>query len=217
MNEVADQAMAIILELVRKTSLMSNIVKNGVWDYQVSIPIHRISGKRLGIFGVGRIGTEMAKRANGFGLEVIAYDPHVKELSTEKKKLMTLVSKEELLKTSDLISIHCPADNNINLIAKEELKIMKNTAYIVNTARGGIINEDDLLYALENNLIAGAGLDVTTNEPMENSKKFYDTGKFICTPHMGWYSEEAALELKRKVAEESVRFIRNEELFWKLV
>ncbi len=217
MNEVADHAMSLTLELVRKVAKMSDLIEKGVWDYQESIPIYRIRGKRIGIFGVGRIGTEMAKRAHGFGLEVVAFDPNVSKLNEEKSKYIKLISKEELLKTADLISIHCPADNNINLITLKDFKMMKPTAYIVNTARGGIINEKDLLTALETNLIAGAGLDTTEKEPLEAKEKLYATGKFICTPHMGWYSEEAALELKRKVAEESVRFLKGEALNWNLV
>ncbi len=217
MNEVADQAMALMLELVRQTSKMSALVKSGVWDYQKAIPIYRISGKRIGIFGIGRIGTEMAKRASGFGLEVVAYDPQVKELKDDRANYIKLVSKDELLKTSDLISIHCPADNNIDLISTAEFKQMKNTVFIVNTARGGIINEKALLHALENDEIAGAGLDTTETEPVSNKDKLYATNKFVCTPHMGWYSEESALELKRKVAEESVRFLKGEALNWNLV
>jgi D-3-phosphoglycerate dehydrogenase len=121
---------------------------------------------------------------------------------------------EELLDISDIISIHCPSDNTIGLFNDEAFNRMKKTAYIINTARGGIIDEEALDRALSQGKIAGAAIDVVKKEPMSTESPLFRHENFICTPHMAWYSEEAALELKRKVAEEAVRFAKGEEVFY---
>lgn len=210
MNEVADQAMALTLSLTRKVNLMNGLVKSGVWDYQKSIPVFRPSVQTVGIIGIGRIGKEYAKRANAFGYRVIAHDEYAKNVPD----YVTLVDFETVVKESDVISIHCPADGNIDLFDEKEFKAMKNSAYLINVSRGGIINEKALNDALENKEIAGAGLDVTVAEPIEPDSPLLKHDNFLITPHMAWYSEEAALELKHKVAEESVRFAKGEPVHY---
>ncbi|MFV0351471.1 MAG: NAD(P)-dependent oxidoreductase [Oscillospiraceae bacterium] len=118
---------------------------------------------------------------------------------------MEAVRLEELLKRSDIISVHCPLEGNRNLIAKEQLKLMKNSAYLINVSRGGIINEADLYEALKAGDIAGAACDVFSPEPVSQDNPLLTMDNFLATPHIAWYSEESAIELNRKVAEEAVR------------
>ncbi|WMJ77545.1 MULTISPECIES: C-terminal binding protein [unclassified Sedimentibacter] len=214
MNEVADHALTLMLALERKIVLMSNYTKNTKWDYTKSIPIHRHNTLTVGIIGYGRIGKEFAKRVNALGCNIVVSDPKSSNYNTKTDSLVKFVSMDELLEKSDVISIHCPLDNNVGLFNDEAFDKMKNTAYIINTARGGIINEDALDRALTEGKIAGAALDVVKKEPLNTEAPLFRHENFICTPHMAWYSEEAALELKRKVAEEAVRFARGEECFY---
>ena len=201
MNEVADHAMALTLALTRKVPFMSELIKSGTWDYQKSIPIFRHHTQTVGIIGLGRIGTEYAKRVQSFGFEILGYEQDAKKLPDFVKS----ASFEELIRKSDIVSIHCPAEGNVNLIGEKELKMMKETAYLINVSRGGIINEKELDIALTNKEIAGAGLDVASDEPISMNSPLLKHENLFITPHMAWYSEEAAIELKRKVAEETVR------------
>lgn len=204
-NEVADQAMAMMLALVRKVCEMNDCTKHKTWNYAEAIPVARIPGSTVGIVGFGRIGHIFAKRMSGFDCRIIACDP-VYEVGTVKDGV-EMVTFETLLKESDMISIHCPLDKRTkNLFNIEILKKMKPTAYLINTARGGIINEADLLTALKDQIIAGAALDVVAEEPMGVGTELFKFDNFLCSPHMAWYSQESSLELKHKIAEESVRF-----------
>lgn len=204
-NEVADQAMAMMLALVRKVCEMNDCTKHKTWNYTEAIPVGRIPGSTVGIVGLGRIGSTFAKRMSGFDCRIIAYDIAY-EVGTVKNGV-EMVAFETLLKESDMISIHCPLNKETeDLFNIEVLKKMKPTAYLVNTARGGIVNEADLLTALKEQMIAGAALDVVAEEPMEVGAELFKFDNFLCSPHMAWYSQESSIELKRKVAEESVRF-----------
>lgn len=211
MNEVADHSVSMLMGLVRKICLMDKITKSGKWDYTKAMPIYRISESTVGIVGLGRIGKTFAKRMSGYGCEIISYDPRYS--IGDNIDNVQIVSFKELVEKSDMISIHCPLkDETMNLFNLSTFKSMKKTAYIVNTARGGIINEEDLYTALKEGLISGAALDVVEEEPMKPGNKLFQFDNFICTPHLAWYSEEAAVELKRKVAEEAVRFSNKEKI-----
>ncbi|ALC92669.1 hypothetical protein AM500_04960 [Bacillus sp. FJAT-18017] len=209
-NEVADHAISLMMALTRKVVAMNAQVKNGVWDYQKSIPIYRLQEQTVGIIGLGRIGSAFAKKAHGLGMKVIGC-----ELPSQEKKVpefLKLVSFQELLEKSDVISIHTPLNEQTrNLFAEEEFQNMKSNAYIINTARGGIINEHALDRALTEKWIAGAALDVLEKEPAEKNFPLLKHENFICTPHMGWYSEQAYKELKRKAAEEVINVLSGKE------
>ncbi|WP_413476547.1 C-terminal binding protein [Latilactobacillus fuchuensis] len=212
MNEVADHALALLLDLKRKISSMSIYTKNTKWDYVKAIPIHRFASETIGVIGLGRIGRNFAAKANALGFNVIGYDPYFK--ATDETSFIKSVSLEELVKQSDGISIHIPAEGNKDLFNRETFKSMKKTAVIINVARGGIINEADLGQALTDGEIAGAGIDCMATEPMQPNASLFKHENLIVTPHMAWYSEEAAAELKRKVAEESVRFAKGEPVHY---
>lgn len=214
MNEVADQALALMLALTRKVVLMNEYTKAGDWDYSKSIPVFRHGVQTVGVIGLGRIGSAFANRVHALGCRVIGYDVAYNENSKKFPDFVEFVTLEELIKTSDIISIHCPLDNARNLIDEEQLRLMKPTAYLINVSRGGIINEEALNKALTEKWIAGAGIDVVDKEPLAKDSPLFKHKNLLITPHMAWYSEESAKELKRKVAEETVRFAKGEEVHY---
>ncbi|MBD8027421.1 C-terminal binding protein [Ureibacillus sp. Re31] len=214
-HEVADHALALMLALTRKITKMNRLVKEGIWDYQESIPIFRHSEQVVGVIGVGRIGSEFAKKVHALGCKVIAYDVSAQHKKYESSlSFIEFVEFEQLIQKADIISIHCPSDNAMNLINESVLKRMKRTSYLINVSRGGIVDEDALYEALASNTIAGVALDVSVKEPITTESPLLTLDNFICTPHMAWYSEQAAQELKRKVAEEAVRYVKNERLHY---
>ena len=213
MNEVADHAIALAMSMIRKTIEMNAFTKNQKWDYTKAIPIHRFSEMTVGVIGLGRIGRNFAQKMHALGFKVIGTDPYFKA-TPETDAYVKPVSMEDVITQSDVISLHCPADGNMNLFCAETFKKMKNTAILINVARGGIINEEDLDQALTDGEIGGAALDCMLGEPVSKDSPLFRHENLVVTPHMAWYSQEAAQELKRKVAEESVRFARGEAIHY---
>ncbi|MGO5353996.1 C-terminal binding protein [Faecalicoccus sp. LCP19S3_E3] len=213
MNEVADHAIALSLSMLRKIVEMNEYTKEEKWDYTKAIPVHRFSQLTCGVVGLGRIGRNFAKKMNALGFYVIGYDPYFKP-DEETDLYVKSVPFEDVVQQSDIISIHCPADGNMNLFNEKVFKKMKDTAILINVARGGIINEKDLEKALSDHQIGGACLDCMLGEPVDKDSPLFKFDNVIVTPHMAWYSEEASQELKRKVAEESVRFLRGEPIHY---
>jgi glycerate dehydrogenase len=191
-ESVAQHTLALILELSNKLSLHIASVKNGEWqqcpDYSYSkLPLIELSGKTLGIIGLGNIGLQTAKLANAFGMKVIYNSRHDKHTNLGEFKTIAEVFKE-----SDFISLHCPlTETNKEFVNKEMLQLMKPTAYLVNTARGQLINEQDLAHALNTNAIAGAALDVLSKEPPDDSNPLLKAKNCIITPHNAWSTREA--------------------------
>ena len=211
MNEVADHAIAMSLAMMRKIVPMNEQTKTKKWDYTTAIQVHRFSDLTCGVVGLGRIGRNFAQKMHALGFRVIGFDPYFRE-TNETAVYVTPVTFDELVKESDIISLHCPADGNKDLFNEKTFRDMKDSALIVNVARGGIINEDDLLEALKAGEIGGAALDCMLGEPVSPDNELFRQENVIVTPHMAWYSEEAASELKRKVAEESVTFLEGKPI-----
>ncbi len=209
MNEVADHAIVLALAMTRKIVTMNGYTKRETWDYTAAIPVHRFSELTAGVVGLGRIGRNFARKMSALGFRVIGTDPYFQP-TEETDRYVTPVSLDEVIAQSDVISLHCPADGNWDLFNRETFRRMKSTAVIINVARGGIINEGDLDWALCEGEIGGAALDCMLGEPVGTDSPLFRHENVIVTPHMAWYSEEAAKELKRKVAEEAVRFARGE-------
>ena len=197
MDEVADQAVSMILALIRKTVFFDKQVKSGLWDFRSGIPIHRIRGKTLGLIGCGKIGLEVARRISGFGVKVIAFDPYIEKAPGG----IELKDFDSVLKESDVISVHCPLNNSTrHLIGQREFRKMEKRPIVVNTSRGPIIDEESLIRALEENLISGAGLDVLEKEPPGPEHPLLNRENVILSPHISFYSEESISELKRRTA-----------------
>ncbi len=217
-REVADQALAHMMTLVKKLTVTNRIIRQGVWDYQKNIPVFRLSDATLGICGVGRIGTAFAERVRPLCRNIIAYDAEYGKTNRKFPDFFKFVPFEELIEKSDIISVHCPKnEETYHLFGEKEFAAMKNTAYLINVARGGIVDEAALLHALKNKEIAGAGLDVVEHEPLTADNPLLKLDNFSISPHSAWYSEQSALELKRKAAEEAVRFIKGEPLKYSLI
>lgn len=205
-DEVSDHAMALLLALVRKIPLANARVQAGEWQMPSVVPIHRLRGTVLGLVGFGRIPQLLAPKAQAFGLRVIAFDPYVPE-EVMSRAGVKRVEFAELVKTSDYISIHAPLMPETNhLFNAAVFSQMKPTAYLVNTARGPVVDEAALAAALDKRQLAGAALDVVEKEPPSNSP-LLGRDNLILTPHTGFYSEESLADLQTKAAEEVVRVL----------
>ena len=205
-NEVADQALALMMALVRKVVYMNRRTKEDAWDCTMAFPIQRLSTLTVGILGFGRIGSALAKRVHALGCNIIACDHHLEPGETAPCGYVTGVTLDELIEKSDIISIHCPPLKGQYIFDEDAFKRMKKGVYIINDARGGIIDEDALDRALTDGTVAGAALDCMKGEPIPTDYKLYRHENLIVSPHMGWYSVQAAIDLKRKVAEQAVKF-----------
>jgi len=211
---VADHAFALLLALNRKLLLADNIVRTGNWGAWTS-PSPKLmgvdlEGKTLGLIGIGKIGSAVAARAKGFGMKVIAYDPYIPKEVAERLGI-ELVNLETLLKNADFVSVHSPLTNETRgMIGERELKLMKKTAYIINTARGPIIQEEALYKALKNGWIAGAGLDVYTKEPPDRDNPLFKLENVVLTPHIAYYTQEAIWRLEMTAVEEAIRILQGQ-------
>ncbi len=204
-NSVVQVTFSILLSLVGKIPYFDNAVKGGSYSAgnsftDVSNVFWELKGKRYGVVGLGNIGSKVARIAQAFGMEVFYYATSGKPHSDEFRAL----ELDELLSTCDVVSIHAPLnDRTENLITYSKLKLMQPHAYILNMGRGGIINEADLAKALNDGVIAGAGVDVFTKEPLPASSPYFtiqDKSRIIFTPHIGWASAEARVVLVDKIA-----------------
>jgi D-3-phosphoglycerate dehydrogenase len=196
----AELTLALLLALVRKVPAADRSMRAGEWDRK-SFNGVELYGKTLGLIGAGRIGGEVARRARAFGMRVIAYDPYLtpERASTLEIEQGTL---EEVLRRADVISLHVPlTEATANLIGAQELGLLKKTAYIVNAARGGVINETDLQAALSNKQIAGAAFDVFEEEPLPADHPMRSLPNVVLTPHLGAATVEAQQNVAIEIAE----------------
>ncbi len=205
-DEVSDHAMALLLAAARKIPMATEQVHSGTWKMPNFVPIHRLRGSVLGLVGFGRIPQLVAPKAKAFGLRVVAYDPFIpKDVFAQAG--VEQVEFPQLLKMSDYVSIHTPlTPETKRLFNADAFKQMKKTAYVVNTARGPIVDEAALAAALDAGQIAGAALDVMTEEPPVNSP-LIGNRKVILTPHTSFYSEESLVELQTKASQEVVNVL----------
>lgn len=200
-DEVSDHTLALLMACTRKVVLLNNDVKGGNWDFNISKPIFRLRGKTLGIVGFGKIPRKLAEKAKVFGLEIFVYDPFVNK-EVEEEYGVKLLELDELMKRADFVSIHVPLNKNTrHMISTHEFELMKESAFIINTARGPVIDEKALINALKDNKIAGAALDVIEEEPIAKDSSLLEMDNVIITPHVAWYSEEAQVELQTKAAQ----------------
>ena len=192
-QETAENTMALMLNLLRGIRFYDRSVQQDrVWDYLVAKDLHlkRIAGQTLGIAGLGRIGQSVARKAQGFDMEVIAYDPYLPPEIAERMGVK-LVNFDTLLAESDVISIHMNlTDENYHMFNRETFAKMKKQPIIVNEGRGALICDDDLVWALDEGLVRGAALDMLESENPDLSKcKLLGRDNVILTPHSGYYSE----------------------------
>ena len=201
-EEVSDNAIAYILACVRKIFQQNHILKSNIkWSYEKIKPIRRLSKLTIGLLSFGNIAKKVAEKLRGFNLNIITYDPYFSD--KEKYNWVKFVTLDELLNNSDVISIHTTLNKETHhLINKDSIKKMKDGVFIINTSRGGLIDETALLDALKSTKIAGAGLDVLEyNDEIDYPKSpLTKFDNVIITPHTSWYSEDAVYELQIKTA-----------------
>lgn len=206
-DEVSNHAITLLMALSKKLIPLAASVKAGLWDYTISKPLYRMRDKTLGLIGFGRIPCMVAEKMRGFGVNIQCYDPYIRKDLADKYGVMP-VSLQTLLETSDYISVHCPlTKETYHMLNRDAFARMKNTALLINTARGPIVEEAALLEALQNQRIAGAALDVVEHEPIQKDSALLTLDNVIVTPHNAWYSEDAIATLQRSVAEEVVRVL----------
>ena len=211
LDEVSDQAMAMIISMARKIPQSNKLVQSGRWEMPAVVPMYRLRGKTVGLIGFGNIPRLMTPKAQAFGFNVIAADPYAPKELFEKYGVES-VSMDELYERSDFISVHAPLlPETKGLVNKDAFKKMKDTAVIVNTARGPLINEKDLIEALDKNEIGGAGLDVVETEPLPKNSPLIGRDNVILAPHTAFYSVEALEELQTKAASDVARVLNGEE------
>ena len=189
---VAQQTFALILELTNHTGIHAHSVAQGEWEAckdfsYTKTPLIELAGKTLGIIGLGNIGEQVARIAIAFGMEVIYNSPAEKDTTVAQYTDM-----QTLFAQSDIVSLHCPLKpNNHQFVNQALLQLMKPSAFLINTARGQLINEQDLANALNNGIIAGAGLDVLSTEPPSSGNPLIKAKNCIITPHIAWVTKEA--------------------------
>jgi len=209
-EEVSDHALALILACARKICQLNKTVKSGKWDFKNYRPIYRLKGQTLGIVSFGKIPRRLVEKVSAYKFKIISYDPYVdKEIVV--KYNVKLVTFENLLKESDIVSIHAPLTKETKgMFGSEQFKLMKNSAYLINTARGGLIKDNDLAQALKKGEIAGAGLDVLEDENVDSHHPLVNLENVIITPHSAFYSEQALKDLQYKAVQEVIRVLIGE-------
>jgi len=205
---------ALLLALVRKIPLSNKLVQSGRWEMPAVVPIRRIEGTVLGLVGFGNIPRLVAPKAQAFGIRVVAYDPYAKP-EIFKAAGVESVDFDTLLKTSDYVSVHAPLlPATRGLMNADAFAKMKKGAYIVNTARGPLIDEAALIAALDSGQVGGAGLDVVTTEPLAKDSPLLGRDNVIISPHTGFYSIEALEELQTKCAADVGRVLSGEKAIY---
>ncbi|MHB1006743.1 MAG: C-terminal binding protein [Chloroflexota bacterium] len=208
-DEVSDHAMSLVLALGRKLRAYDHAIRAGRWDVQVGKPIHRFRGRALGVIGMGKIGTALASKARAFGMRVLTYDPYL-PADKARERGAEPVDFATLLRESDFISIHAPLsarDGTAGMFGDAEFAAMKPTAFLVNTARGGIVDDKALYRALRAGTIAGAGIDVLPTEPPPADSPLFELENLILTPHAAFYAEESLIDLQVLAAQEVARVL----------
>ncbi len=208
-DEVSTHALALLLGVARNVQTYDRDTRDGGWDWQAGRPIHRLRGRTLGLVGFGKIPRRLARKVDGFGLDVIATDPNVTETQMAHFGVER-VRFDELLDRSHFVSVHAPLyEATRGLFDRAAFDAMREDALLVNTARGAVVDEAALADAVADGDIAGAALDVMAEEPPGDSRLF-DLDRVVVTPHTAWYSEESRHELSRRVAEDVARVLEGE-------
>jgi D-3-phosphoglycerate dehydrogenase len=208
LEEVADHTLALLLASARGVLRGAGIVREGDWK----VPhegIHSLRGRQLTLVGLGRIGVRVAERARPFGLRVVAYDPFVTEAPHAEVALAH--SLEEAVAGADFVSLHLPmSQHNRHVIGEAAIGAMKRAPVLINTSRGGLVDLDAVVAALDDGRLSGVALDVTDPEPLPADHPLRTHPSAIVTPHMAFHSIEAQAELQRRAADEVVRALRGE-------
>jgi len=209
LDEVSDHAMALLLACARRIPKLEAATKSGIWSVGLAYGMSRLRGQTLGLVGFGNIARVLAPKAAAFGLKVIAYTP--RGTSSTDTAVERTNHLEQLLSVSDFVSLHAPSTPSTRgLIGRAELRAMKPTAYLINTARGALIDDEALLEAINEGWIAGAALDVLAVEPPAPGNQLMQLENVLVTPHVAFYSEQAIQELQEKAARNVMTVLRGD-------
>lgn len=210
MDEVSDHALALLMSWARKVVLLNSYVKNKVWDFKKGVPIHRFNTQTVGVLGFGRIPRSLVKKLLAIGFNVMVYDPYVPDEEIIKAQAKP-ASMEEIFQQADFVSVHTPLTKETKgIINKDLFNQAKTSLVIINTSRGPVINEADLIEALRSGQIAGAALDVVEEEPIQPDNPLLEMDNVILTPHAAWYSEESEEEMRTKCARNVLQALKGE-------
>lgn len=210
-EDLADYVLAAIFHFYKSLTFYHDNLKSGEWGAQAAARVpRRISHSTLFVIGCGRIGGTVAKRCQSLGMRVIAYDPSRSGEALRKLDIEP-VTMEEGLRQADYVSLNVKLDENTTgLIGEREFSLMKPTAYFINTSRGAIVKEEELIQALENHVIAGAAVDVIAHEPPREQEPIFSAPNCIVTPHISYISQESFEELRNRAAWNAIRMLRGE-------
>jgi D-3-phosphoglycerate dehydrogenase len=215
-NEVADHALALLLAVARKICIYDRATRRGTWQWRTGRPIHRLRGNAVGLPSFGSIAQAIAARASGFGLRVLAHDPYLPAEDIAAKGAMP-VSFDELIEQADYLVVQAPLTRETyHLIGEAELRRMKPTSFLINTARGPVVSDAALYRALSEGWIAGAGLDDIEEEPARRHNwkpvnPLFTLPNAVITPHAAYYSEEAITTVRDFAAHEVVRVLTGQQ------
>ena len=201
-DDVADHALALLLACARRVPESDRAIRAGAWpSYTELAPMYRLRGRTLGVIGYGRIGRKVAEKGRAFGLRVVVHDPFVDES----------VDRDLLLRESDFVSLHMPlTDETRHTIGRAELAMMKPTAVLINTARGGVIDAVALVEALTRGALGGAALDVFEETPLPQEHPLRSLDNVVLSPHSAAYTEEALAEVRKRPLADALRILRGE-------
>ncbi|MHB0869585.1 MAG: C-terminal binding protein [Chloroflexota bacterium] len=199
-REVADHVMMMVLAFARKLTFLNGLMRQGVWGRGKASPMPALYSQTLGLLAFGEISREVAQRARPFGLTLLAHDPFVTQAAADRYGV-TLVSMEELLSRSDYLSVHAPLNAQTrHVLSEREFRRMKPSAVVLNTARGPVVDEAALVRALQEGRIAGAGLDVYEEEPLDPTSPLLEMENVLLTPHTAGLSDESQRDSRRRVS-----------------
>jgi D-3-phosphoglycerate dehydrogenase / 2-oxoglutarate reductase len=214
LDEVAEHALAFVLAFARGLHVYNPAVREGDWSLGRGAPMYRVSGRTLGILGYGKIGRSLAGKAQGLGLRILTYAP-TQTAGAVRSAGAEPVELDELARESDFLSVHLPLTAETRgLVGEELLRSMKPTAFVVNTARGGIVDQDALLRALADGWIAGAAVDVFEPEHLPADHPLLAQPNLIATPHVAFYSEESVHDLEVLAAENVAAILTGRRPRW---
>ena len=218
-EDVADTAIGMALSLSRGIHFLNNFLqtRKGAWTHLHATPVPRLRGRVFGIVGIGRIGTAAALRAKALGMDVVYFDPYVPQGRDKSLGIRSAETLEELLQQSYIISLHCPlTPETLQLINRKSIALMRRGSYVVNTARGGVVDTLAILEAINDGHLAGAGIDVLETEPPSDlnpliaawrDPKHPAHDRILINPHAAFYSEEGSTEMRVKAAQNCRRVL----------
>jgi D-3-phosphoglycerate dehydrogenase / 2-oxoglutarate reductase len=208
--EVADHTLALLLAVERRVVELANAAAGGTWSFRAGGTLRRLQGRTLGLLGFGRIARAVGARARGFGLTVTAHDAAVGADEVRRDDVEPL-ELAELLRRSDILSVHVPlTEETRGIVDADALALLPDGAVVLNTARGGLVDEAALAAALHSGKLRGAGIDVLAEEPPPAGHPLAGAPGLVLTPHAAWYSEDAIVDLRRKAFESTLALLHGE-------